>query len=55
METKEALKWWGLLSINEQEKYRLSHPFFSKMDKKYFRLHKRSITILYEYFKNQSI
>jgi len=52
METKEALAWWRSLSINEQEKHRLSHPFFGKMDKKYFGMHKRSITILYEYFNN---
>jgi len=49
METKEALKWWGELSMNEQEEYRMQHPFFSKMDKNYFGLHRSSITQVYEY------
>ena len=51
MEKPEALKWWSELSMNEQEKYRLEHPFFSKMSKSYFGLHKTSITQLYEYFE----
>jgi len=50
MESKEALQWWSELSMNEQEAYRLAHPFFSKMGKDYFGLHKTSITQLYEYF-----
>lgn len=50
-ESPEALAWWSELSMNEQDMYRMDHPFFSKMGKDYFGLHATSITQVYEHYK----
>lgn len=53
-ESPEALKWWSELSMNEQEKYRMEHPFFSQMGKDYFNTHATSITQVYEHYLKQN-
>ncbi len=48
---KEACEWYSDLSMNEQDAYRLSHPFYSKMGKDFFLASKSSTYELYTFVK----